>query len=109
MNVIDIDRIETKISQRLPQLVLQVSGSHAMNAAGEVFEAYYSGLNKGLFNIPAHVSWRRAVEWEIPTLAADNKLFAGNFGCGGQTLERSANRSLAALEAIVGRRINYIC
>src|ERR1041385_8153125 len=95
MNVINVDALELHVSERLLELVLQVSGRHAMTAAGDIVKRRDARLHESLLDILAHVSRRSAVERQVTTFRADQELIAR------QRLQRGADRTFAALETIV--------
>jgi hypothetical protein len=69
-----------------------------------------AGLNEGLLDVSPHAGLPRGrlrVEREVAALRADDQLFAREAG-GRESLESLAHRAFAALEAVVGGRVDDV-
>src|SRR6185369_10338423 len=79
VNVIDIHIIQTHVSQRLVELILQVRRRHAMTAANNVVPRCDARFDESLVHVLTQlggVSRRRAVEWKVTALRADDEFLA---------------------------------
>src|SRR5262245_61762559 len=74
VDVIHIHAINLHVSERLLELVLQVSGRHAVTAADNIVERSDARPYERLFDILTHVARRLSVEGQITTLRADQQL-----------------------------------
>src|SRR6185369_10945792 len=110
VDVINIHILQTHVSQRLVELILQVRRSHAMTATHNIVPRSDPRFDESLVHVLTQlggVSRRCAVERKITTLRADDELLAHDAMLG-EYLQRAANRSLAALKAIVSGSIDHI-
>src|SRR3954470_12375827 len=76
VDVINVHAIEIQIAQRLLQLVVEISGRHAVRSAGNVSPRRDACVDEVLFDVTAHVAGRRAIKWQVTTLSANNYFFA---------------------------------
>ncbi len=108
MNVVDINRIESEILKAARKLVFEVSRCHAVTAAGNLFRARKTFVYYVLgYPCPRIVRWL-VFKREEPPFCCDDDLIPGGFARVKRLLKGNADRALAALEAIVDRRIDYI-
>src|SRR6185369_2970537 len=94
VNVIDIDTIEVHVVERLGQLVFEIPRRHAVRATGNVAPRGDAGLDEVLFDVLAHVAWRRSVKRQVTAFRANHEFFPRKTTFP-QHLEGRANRSLA--------------
>jgi hypothetical protein len=80
---------------------------HAVRATGNVAPRGDAGLNKVLFDVLAHVAWRRSVKRQVTAFRANHELSPRKTTFL-QHLEGRANRSLTSLKAIIGGGIDHV-
>ena len=107
MDVVNVNRFEIHVAERLRELVREVARSYAVAPGDDVGKFRDARAHERLFDVSLHARLARRrprVEGQITALRADDDLFARE-ALFVQTPHGLADRALAALEAIVGRSV----
>src|SRR5215475_6779657 len=91
--------------------MLEVSRRHAMARLNEIIPLADAGFDESLLDISGHLmaaSGRGAVKRDVTALGRDHDLVARRQALSEQIPERVAEISLAALAAIIRRRIEHV-
>ena len=77
VDVKDLDRIYSQVTQTLIDLVFQVSRRHAMTASDDIGGAYDSGVDEVLHEVFARIPWHLSIKTDEACLGGDDNLVPG--------------------------------
>src|SRR5262245_46074455 len=79
-----------------------------MTAANDICKRSDARFDERVVHVFAHVSRRRAVEWQVPAFGADAELFTRKTVLACECFQGLANRTLAALETVIGGAVDNV-
>jgi hypothetical protein len=104
VDVVQVDGIEPEVRERAVELVVDERRCDAVVPADEVGPVDQTGVDVLVVDPPPRVGWSLAVEGDEPPLGRDDDGLPVDVGVG----ERTPDDALAALVAVVDRRVDDV-
>src|SRR5581483_6982337 len=108
VDVVDVDGGDAEVRETPAELVLQVARRHHVGPADDVVGAHDAGPDVRVVEPRRRVRRYRAVEGDVAALRAEDEPLARQVPLALEREERPAEHALAALGAVVDRRVEEV-